>query len=117
MPTIVFANPKGGAGKSTATAILATQLALAKATVTIIDADRNKPIVTWSQTGRMPQGITVIEATSEATILDEIDTAAARTGFVLVDLEGTASMMVGLAISSADLVIIPVQGSMLDAKQ
>lgn len=117
MPTIVFANPKGGAGKSTSAVILATQLALAKASVTILDADRNKPIVFWSQTGTMPEGITVREATSEATILDEIDAAAAATKFVIVDLEGTASMMVGLAISSADLVIIPVQGSMLDAKQ
>lgn len=117
MPTIVFANPKGGAGKSTSAVILATQLALAKATVTIIDADRNKAILSWSQRGKMPGGITVLQATSEETILDEIDSAASKTGFVLVDLEGTASMMVGLAISSADLVIIPVQGSMLDAEQ
>lgn len=117
MPTIVFANPKGGVGKSTSTVILATQLALAGASVTIIDADRNKPIASWSQRGKLPEGITVLQATSETTILDEIDSAAAQTGFVLVDLEGTASMMVGLAISSADLVIIPVQGSMLDAEQ
>jgi len=117
MPTIVFANPKGGVGKSTSTVILATQLALAKASVTIIDADRNKPIASWSRRAKIPDGITVLQATSETTILDEIDNAAAKTGFVLVDLEGTASMMVGLAISSADLVIIPVQGSMLDAEQ
>ena len=117
MPTIVFANPKGGVGKSTSAVILATQLTLAGASVTIIDADRNKPIASWSRRGKVPDGITVLQATSEATILDEIDNAAAKTGFVLVDLEGTASMMVGLAISSADLVIIPVQGSMLDAEQ
>ena len=117
MPTIVFANPKGGVGKSTSAVILATQLALAKASVTIIDADRNQPIMRWAQRGQVPQGITVQRATSETTILDEIEAAATKTGFVLVDLEGTASMMVGLAISSADLVIIPVQGSMLDAEQ
>ena len=117
MPTIVFANPKGGAGKSTSAVILATQLALAGGSVTIIDADRNKPVVFWSQIGQVPRGITVVEATSEANILDEIDNAAAKSGFVVVDLEGTASMMVGLAISAADLVVIPVQGSMLDARE
>jgi chromosome partitioning protein len=36
---------------------------------------------------------------------------------VIVDLEGTASMMVGLAINRADLVIIPTQGSQLDARE
>src|SRR5262245_30378935 len=117
MPTIVFANPKGGAGKSTSTVILATQLARAGGTVTILDADRNKPIVYWGRLKEIPPKITIEHATSETTILDEIDAAARKTTFVLVDLEGTASMMVGLAISQADLVIIPVQGSMLDAKQ
>ena len=39
MPTIVFANPKGGAGKSTAAVILATQLARRGGKVTILDAD------------------------------------------------------------------------------
>jgi chromosome partitioning protein len=117
MPTIVFANPKGGAGKSTSTVILATQIARAGGSVTILDADRNKPIVYWSQLKEIPSKITIQHASSEATILDEIDAAARKTAFVLVDLEGTASMMVGLAISQADLVIIPVQGSMLDAKQ
>jgi cellulose biosynthesis protein BcsQ len=34
-----------------------------------------------------------------------------------VDLEGTASLMVGYAISRADLVIVPTQGSLLDATE
>jgi chromosome partitioning protein len=34
-----------------------------------------------------------------------------------VDLEGTASLMVGYAISRADLVVIPTQGSQLDATE
>src|SRR5206468_1030807 len=43
MPTIVFASPKGGAGKSTSVVILASELARKRAAVTIIDADPNKP--------------------------------------------------------------------------
>lgn len=42
MPTIVFANPKGGAGKSTSTALLRRRLR-GQGSVTILDADRNKP--------------------------------------------------------------------------
>jgi chromosome partitioning protein len=36
---------------------------------------------------------------------------------VIVDLEGTASMAVTYAISRADLVIVPTQGSQLDAAE
>ena len=117
MPTIVFANPKGGAGKSTAAVILATQIAAKGADVTILDADPNKPVSQWSKRGNIPQNIKVIADIFENTIIDEIDAAAAKTPFVVVDLEGTASMMVAYAISRADLVIIPLQGSQLDAAQ
>ncbi len=117
MPTIVFANPKGGVGKSTAAVILATQLAHKGARVTILDADPNKPISHWGKRGRVPQNINVVADISESTIIDEIDAAAQNTPFVVVDLEGTASMMVAYAISRADLVIIPIQGSQLDAAE
>jgi chromosome partitioning protein len=117
MPTIVFANPKGGAGKSTSAVILATQLAHKGAEVTIIDADPNKPISHWTKRGSAPKNITVVADISEATVIDEIDAAAQKTPFVVVDLEGTASMMVAYAISRADLVIIPIQGSQLDAAE
>src|SRR5208337_22768 len=54
---------------------------------------------------------------SEETIVDLIEEAAAKSAFVIVDLEGTASLMVSYAISMSDFVVIPVQGSQLDAKQ
>ena len=37
--------------------------------------------------------------------------------FVLVDLEGTATDRIGFAITQSDLVLIPVQGSVLDASE
>jgi chromosome partitioning protein len=40
-----------------------------------------------------------------------------KTTFVIDDLEGTANMMVAYAISRADLVVIPTQGSDLDARE
>jgi chromosome partitioning protein len=117
MPTIIFASPKGGAGKSTSAVILATELALKGAPVTIIDADPNKPVSQWAQRAGRPENVTVVADISEATIIDEIENAGQKTPFVVVDLEGTASMMVAYAISRADLVIIPTQGSQLDAKE
>jgi chromosome partitioning protein len=117
MPTIVFASPKGGAGKSTSAVLLATELALKGAAVTVIDADPNKPVSEWAKRAGCPENLTVIADISEKTIIDEIESAAQKSPFVIVDLEGTASMMVAYAISRADLVIIPTQGSQLDAKE
>ena len=42
MPVISFANPKGGAGKTTTALLLAGELASKDALVTIIDADPEK---------------------------------------------------------------------------
>jgi chromosome partitioning protein len=117
MPTIVFASPKGGVGKSTSAVILATELAGKGASVTIIDADPNKPVSRWAKRPGKPASLTVIADVTEETIMDQIVEAGRQSAFVIVDLEGTASMMVGYAISRADLVVIPTQGSQLDAAE
>lgn len=116
MPTIVFASPKGGAGKTTSALLLALQLAKLYA-VTVIDADPNHPITRWGTGGKQPQNLTIVSDPDEDNIIDRIEDAAAKTAFVVVDLEGTASKIVLLAISQADFVIIPTQGSELDASE
>jgi chromosome partitioning protein len=117
MPTMVFASPKGGVGKSTAAVLLATELASHGGSVTMIDADPNWPLSQWAGRPGKADKLTVIATTAEDSIIDTIEKAALQTTFVIVDLEGTASMMVGYAMSRADLVIIPAQGSHLDATE
>jgi chromosome partitioning protein len=117
MPVITFSSPKGGAGKTTAATLVATVLAERGAAVTIIDADPNKNVVDWAKLPGVPDNLTVIGEVTEETIVDQIEEAAEKSAFVIVDLEGTASLMVSYAISMADFVVIPVQGSQLDAKQ
>jgi chromosome partitioning protein len=117
MPTIVFASPKGGAGKSTSAVILASELARKGIAIVIIDADPNRPVTAWARRPGKPTTLEVIADVTEETVIDAIEKAAARVPFVIVDLEGTASMTVAYAISRADLVIIPSQGSQLDAAE
>ena len=117
MPTILFASSKGGVSKSTSAVVLGTQIAIRGASVTMIDADPNHPVATWAKRPGKPEALTVVSGVNERTIIDEIETAAEQTSFVIVDVEGTASMTVAYAISRADLVIIPVQGSQLDAAE
>jgi chromosome partitioning protein len=116
MPIIVFSSPKGGCGKTTAAVILATELATRGVKVTAIDADPNRDLSHWFQLPGAPAGLDVISEVSHDTIMDHIESAAARSAFVIVDLEGTASLLAAHTISFANFVIIPMQGSHLDAK-
>ena len=65
MPTIAFANPKGGAGKTTAALLLGSELAARGAQVTIIDADPEKWISQWGALAGKPENIHIIGDVSE----------------------------------------------------
>jgi chromosome partitioning protein len=116
MPTIAFVSPKGGVGKTTSAFLLATVFAKI-CDVTIIDADPNHPIETWALGGNTPGRLAIISDVDEETIIERIEDAASKTPIVVVDLEGTASKTVVYAISQADFVVIPTQGSQLDANE
>jgi chromosome partitioning protein len=97
--------------------ITASELAQRGASVTIIDCDPNKGAMDWFRLPGVPSGLDVVgEGVTEETITEVIEEAAARSAFVIVDLEGIASLVVAYATGMADLVVIPVQGSQLDAK-
>jgi chromosome partitioning protein len=116
MPTIAFVSPKGGVGKTTSALLLATLLAKIY-DVTLIDADPNRPIQDWATGGNAPPRLKIVSDVDEETIIERIEDAASERPFVIVDLEGTASKIVLYAISQANFVIIPTQGSHLDAKE
>lgn len=116
MPIIAFANPKGGAGKTTTALLLATELASKGAAVVIIDADPERWISQWGKLPGKPENVTIIGDVTEDSVVDAIEAAERAAQFVIVDLEGTASLMVSNSIGMSDLVVIPVQGSSMDAK-
>lgn len=116
MPVISFANPKGGAGKTTSALLLASELASKGARVVIIDADPEKWISQWGRLPGKPDNLTIIAEVTEDSIVDQIEAAAKAAQFVIVDLEGTASLMVANSIGMSDLVVIPAQGASMDAK-
>jgi chromosome partitioning protein len=88
MPTIAMVTPKGGAGKSTSAVILGSELARRGAAVTLIDADPNKPLSDWAKQPGRPENLTVLAEVTEENIIEEIEGAAQKTPFVIVDLEG-----------------------------
>lgn len=116
MPVISFANPKGGAGKTTSALLLGGELAGKGAQVAIIDADPERWISQWGRLPGKPDNVRIIVDVTEDTIVDHVETAGDGAQFVIVDLEGTASLMVANAIGMSDLVVIPAQGASMDAK-
>ena len=103
MPVITVASPKGGAGKSTVSVILGTELAYAGAAITILDCDPNRSITIWAERAPLPPRITVRADVGESEIVRAIKQQDADGRIVIVDLEGVASRLVSRAISQADL--------------
>jgi len=119
MPTIMLMSPKGGAGKSTMTIILAGEISRHGKSVTIIDADPNFPIHDWKHKGRSPDNIQVLTDHDREgqTIEDLIDQAQAQSDVVIVDTEGTQNIRVELAALKSDLILLPFNPSPLDMKE
>ena len=115
MPVITIASPKGGAGKSTASVILATEIAHAGAEVIVLDCDPNRSVTIWSERAPLPPRISVRSDVGESEIVRTIKRQDADGRVVIVDLEGVASRLVSRAISQADLVLIPMRATTLDA--
>lgn len=117
MPVVSFVSSKGGVGKTTGAVVLAGELAGAGRTVRMVDADPNQPLLIWQKVRALPRTISIVADELAETIIDTIDTGRSAADYVIVDLEGTATDRVGFAVTRSDLVLIPVQGSMLDANE
>jgi len=115
MPVVVIASSKGGAGKSTAAILLGTELAHQGVPITMLDCDPNHSLSIWARKGRLPTNIQAITDVTESSIVKTIKQHDIDGAVVIVDLEGVASRMVSRAISQADLVLIPMRATILDA--
>jgi chromosome partitioning protein len=145
MALVLFANTKGGSGKTTAAMVLAGELVSHGAKVVLLEGDPNRPLMSWAQA----RGAAVIETSrsrvksaSEATdmiagavgdakggklvvvhdddqegVFEWIEGASAWAHFVIADPEGSPNEWLTDVASQADLVVIPFAPSALDAKQ
>ena len=96
--------------------LLATEVAARGKRVTIFDADPQKWISKWYELPRKSPGINVVSEISPASITEQITLAAETSDYVIVDLEGTENLIVANALSVSDLVVVPIQGSSMDAR-
>lgn len=115
MAVISFANPKGGAGKTTSALVLATTLNKMGASVTLIDADPMGWIARWADISP-DNGIKLVNNITRDNIVDTVEIASADTQIVIIDLEGVASVIATYAVALSDIVITPIQPSSMDAE-
>jgi chromosome partitioning protein len=116
MPIISFANAKGGAGKTTAALLLATELAHQGFRVTILDADPQRWITQWHEMSGPQRNIEVITEITMASLHCHLREMRAQTDYFVIDLAGARDALVTTAIGISDHVIIPVQGCAMDAR-
>ncbi|NVP56498.1 ParA family protein [Mycoplana rhizolycopersici] len=116
MPVITFANAKGGAGKTTAALILATELAAQGYRVTILDADPQRWITSWYEVSGVQRNLSVISEVSMGSLQSHIRENRDTTDYFIVDLAGTRDALVATAIGLSDHVMIPIQGCAMDAR-
>ena len=116
MAIISLANAKGGAGKTTAALILATELARQGNRVVILDGDPQRWITNWSEITGPLFNITVISEVTTTSLPYHILDLKAKTDFFIIDLAGARDALVTTAIGMSDHVLIPVQGCAMDAR-
>lgn len=115
MPTITFASPKGGVGRTTAAITLATTLARSYQ-VTLIDTDQEARLLSWSQKAPLPGSLQVQGTRGRQYIQKEIAVAKSHVDFVILDLEGITCRLNNLAMGMSDVVIIPMGDEQQDAE-
>lgn len=116
MPVITFANTKGGAGKTTAVLLLATELAQKGYRVTILDADPQHWITRWHEVSGHVANISVIDFVTSASLPLHISENKHNTDYFIIDLPGARNPLLATAIGLSDHVLIPIQGCAMDAR-
>ena len=116
MPVITFANTKGGAGKTTAVLLLATELVQQGYRVRILDADPQQWITRWHKLSPPQDRLDVISYVNGATIERNIADNRGTTDYFIVDLPGARTSLLATAIGLSDHVLIPIQGCAMDAQ-
>ncbi|MCO7729089.1 ParA family protein [Brucella intermedia] len=97
--------------------LLGSVLAEQGASVCMIDADPNQPLVDWAENAEYPGSLKIIGDVHEDNIIETIEDQSSKHSFVIVDLEGSANLSTGYALTQSDLILIPLQPSKLDANE
>ena len=111
MYTILVANPKGGAGKSTLSTNIAGMLASTRQKVVIMDLDKQQSATNWL--ARRPAALPKIMSWNEETDMEELRTFAPQ--WMIIDTHARLRRADRTyLLSRANFVLVPVNPSVFD---
>lgn len=105
---ITVATIKGGSGKSTLVAGLASHWAVEGRRVAIIDADPNGTLSRWCEKPNRLGALPLTSNVDEYSMVPEINRYKPGKDYVIVDCAGFASQSMIFALGASDAVLIPV---------
>lgn len=142
MALVLFANTKGGSGKTTAALVFAGEVVRHDARVLLFEGDPNAPLARWARNRGVPvlqgndvrpksaaQALTAIEEaglgkrlllvhdSDEERVFDWVEAATSWAHVVVADPEGSPNQWLQDVALSADLVVVPFAPTALDAHQ
>lgn len=114
---VTFASSKGGVGKSTTCAAIASALALEGARVLLIDLDQNRTLDRWAKKAPI-EGLTVtaVEPQKFGAFFRDQEASGAF-DHICIDLPGSREVTLYKALARSDLVVIPAQASEPDLRE
>ncbi len=115
MKTVAFVSQKGGTGKTTLALSLATEAVASGLTVAVVDLDPQASACEWSDLRQLDSPI-VIDA-QPARIKAVVERAGEMAvDLLLIDTAGRTEQAALSAARVSDLVLIPLQASVIDLK-
>ncbi len=118
MPKVVsIASPKGGCGKSTLTALIASELAALGKTVLVIDADPQASTTLWQQ--QCLQNEVPLPNMDFVQIVDPAELGRRILGdevhdVIIIDNQGVANERMSVAIRNSDIILVPSHPIVID---
>jgi chromosome partitioning protein len=116
MAVISIANAKGGAGKTTVALLLAMEFAHRGEPVVVLDCDTFTYAANWLKLTGTVENITISTGITFVNLAGKLRDLRPVNGHVIIDLSSASDALVALAAGLSDLVIVPVQGCMMDAQ-
>lgn len=114
---ITFASSKGGVGKSTACAAIASELALQGSRVLLIDLDQNRTLERWSRKAPIASlTVAAVEPEAFSNFFRQQEESGVY-DHICIDLPGNREVTLFKALARSDLVIIPAQASEPDLRE
>lgn len=110
---VVFAQQKGGSGKTTLAAHLAAVWRQQGLSVGLVDIDPQRSLTRWAEL-RRDRGVSLYTS-KDWRAGSDIREAAKTADRVVVDCPGAAESLLRTALREADLVVLPCQPTQLDA--